>query len=175
MELNTPRLLLALKTKAHFDLWAQGPAAFRAATGLTVADGYPVFPEEMDASRWPVQSQRPEDQCWGAYLLVYRETQTLIGSAGFHGLPDAEGHAEIGYSIVPSYRRRGLASEAVSALRQFAAASPLIRSLGATTLAGDPASGGVLKANGFAPLGDPIEVDDPDEGRLSVQAWHLHL
>jgi len=44
----------------------------------------------------------------------------VVGTIGFHGPPDAQGRAEIGYSVDPVYRRQGLAREAVRALFDWA-------------------------------------------------------
>jgi RimJ/RimL family protein N-acetyltransferase len=44
-----------------------------------------------------------------------------IGGIGFFGPPDADGAVEIGYGIVPSMRRRGLATAAVRHLLRVAA------------------------------------------------------
>lgn len=46
---------------------------------------------------------------------------TLIGSVGFKGPPDADGAVEIGYSVLPSYQNRGLATEMTAALVEWAA------------------------------------------------------
>lgn len=44
----------------------------------------------------------------------------IIGSIGFHGPPDAEGRAEVGYRVEPEYRRQGYAREAIAALFDWA-------------------------------------------------------
>jgi RimJ/RimL family protein N-acetyltransferase len=45
----------------------------------------------------------------------------VVGSIGFHGPPDDQGRLEVGYRVEPSYRRRGLAREAVTAMFDWAA------------------------------------------------------
>ena len=52
---------------------------------------------------------------FGIWVLVERETKTVVGDAGFNG-PPAGGGVEIGSSVVPDRRRRGYASEAARAL-----------------------------------------------------------
>lgn len=49
-----------------------------------------------------------------------RGQRRVVGTIGFHGPPDAQGRAEIGYSVDPVYRRQGLAREAIRALFDWA-------------------------------------------------------
>jgi len=68
-------------------------------------------------------SQNPDKRGWWSwYILLKRELEIplLVGLAGFHGPPDADGSAEIGYSVVEEYQRRGIASETVMALTDWA-------------------------------------------------------
>jgi ribosomal-protein-alanine N-acetyltransferase len=60
-------------------------------------------------------------------LIVHAADRTLIGETGFHGPPDGSGTVEVGYSIAPAYRGRGLASEATRALIQHPLSRPDIR------------------------------------------------
>ncbi|WP_026688557.1 GNAT family N-acetyltransferase [Alteribacter aurantiacus] len=56
---------------------------------------------------------------WGPWLMIDRETHTVIGDGGFKGKPDRSGSVEIGYAIVPSYQNNGFATETVAALIQW--------------------------------------------------------
>ena len=86
-------------------------------------------------SDWPAQDLRDylpayarqlrEDPAllgWGVWLIVQRAKRTVIGDLGFKGRPGREGVVEIGYSVLPAYRRRGYAFEAVHALYEWAMA-----------------------------------------------------
>ncbi|MBM7096707.1 GNAT family N-acetyltransferase [Bacillus sp. H-16] len=57
---------------------------------------------------------------WGPWFIISRETLTIIGDAGFKGVPDKNGAVETGYSIIPSEQNKGLATEAVAALIDWA-------------------------------------------------------
>ena len=59
--------------------------------------------------------------------MVHREERTLIGDLGFKGRPNDEGTVEIGYSVLPAYRRRGFAWEAVRALVDWGLAQQEVR------------------------------------------------
>jgi len=50
----------------------------------------------------------------------------LIGCGGFKGPPRQDGRVEIGYSVLPQYRNRGYASEAVVALIDWAFFHPQV-------------------------------------------------
>lgn len=62
---------------------------------------------------------RPE---WGLFVLVREEDGRAVGGLGFHGPPDAEGRAEIGYDLAEAARGHGYATEALSALSAWALA-----------------------------------------------------
>ena len=51
----------------------------------------------------------------------------VVGHAGFHGPPDADGVVEVGFTVVPELRGRGYARAALAALLAEAAASPQVR------------------------------------------------
>jgi RimJ/RimL family protein N-acetyltransferase len=73
----------------------------------------------------------------------------IVGGIGFHGQPDEDGRVEIGYGIVPSARRKGLATEALRQLVEHA------RTLGVATLTAETEvdnepSQTVLERVGFA-------------------------
>ncbi len=57
---------------------------------------------------------------WSARFLVTRDDALCVGHAGFHGPPEHNGRAEIGYSVFEPYRGRGYATEACAALTRWA-------------------------------------------------------
>ena len=52
---------------------------------------------------------------------------TLVACGGYFGPPSADGTVEIGYSVVPEWRRHGYATELVQALTTRAFAVPDVR------------------------------------------------
>ena len=60
---------------------------------------------------------------WLGRVMVLTDAngeRRIIGSIGFHGPPDAEGRAEVGYRVEPGYRRHGYAREAIAAMFDWA-------------------------------------------------------
>jgi RimJ/RimL family protein N-acetyltransferase len=63
----------------------------------------------------------PDSAPWLLRAAILRETGVVVGKAGFHAPPAADGSVEIGYRVSPPYRRRGLATEMAVGLIGWAA------------------------------------------------------
>jgi ribosomal-protein-alanine N-acetyltransferase len=83
-------------------------------------------------------------------LLATERGRVLVGSAGFKGPPDGRGRVETGYSMVPEYQGRGLATEMVIALCGWAFGRPGVSGIEAETVWSNRASMRVLEKAGFA-------------------------
>ncbi|OGO52303.1 MAG: hypothetical protein A2V84_14320 [Chloroflexi bacterium RBG_16_70_13] len=91
---------------------------------------------------------------FGAWVIVERDTNTVVGDAGFLGPPGEDGIVEVGYSVLPDHRRRGYATAAVRALLDWALAQP---GVGMVVARCDPDNVGsirVLEAVGFRRTGE---------------------
>ncbi|MFJ4834773.1 GNAT family N-acetyltransferase [Streptomyces sp. NPDC088747] len=89
---------------------------------------------------------RPE---WGLFVLVRTEDGRAVGGMGFHGNPDEEGRAEIGYDLAPAARGQGYATEALRALSERALARDDVKALFATVDRVNTPSQGVVLRAGF--------------------------
>ncbi|MCF1600423.1 GNAT family N-acetyltransferase [Streptomyces muensis] len=89
---------------------------------------------------------RPE---FGLFILVRREDGLAVGGMGFHGVPDEEGRAEVGYDLVEGARGRGYASEALTALSEWALARDDVDVLYATVEADNLPSQAVATRAGY--------------------------
>jgi len=90
---------------------------------------------------------------WGSSFFMVNAPLTLVGIGGFKGAPSAEGFVEVGYSLAPAYRGRGLATSAVRELIVRAFAAPEVHAVDATTLAEGNPSTRVLERIGFVRIG----------------------
>ena len=147
------------------------PERFEALAGFTATAGLREFFVSGDVSpEWLARLQASVDaDPWRhGFLVVEREHQAAIGTAGFKGPPDADGMVEIAYGIVPSFEGRGYATEAAMALVRFARDTTAVRLIRAHTLPEANASTRVLTKCGFRHTDDVI---DPDDG--PVWRWEL--
>jgi RimJ/RimL family protein N-acetyltransferase len=88
----------------------------------------------------------------------------VVGDIGFHGPPSPELAVEIGYSVVPAWRGRGVASRACALIVQQAwqdGADTVV----AETDAGNVVSQMVLLRNGFQRRPDGIFLINRSEAR----------
>ena len=106
---------------------------------------------------------RPE---FGLFVLVRREDDRAVGGMGFHGAPDEEGKAEVGYDLAEAARGNGYATEALRTLAQWALARDDVRSLFATVEPQNAPSQSVLTRAGFVPVSEELD----EEG---LQAYEL--
>ena len=95
------------------------------------------------------------------WLVVRRADGQIVGDLGTHGPPDSEGCVEIGYSLAPSSRGKGVGTAAVAALVWRIAAVPAVRRITAVTGAQNAASRRLLERQGFR-----ITDQLPDTGEL---------
>jgi RimJ/RimL family protein N-acetyltransferase len=169
--IRTARLELVPATVALLDAELGSREALAELLGAIVPSDWP--PGEHDRAAVEVfrarLAERPEAAGWYGWYAICREPtgSVLIGSGGYFGPPDGEGTVEIGYSILPAYRRRGFATELAHALvdRAFTVAG-VARVVAQTT----PATVGsvkVLERCGFRPIGSGGE---PGSVRYAIDA-----
>ncbi len=132
---------------------------------------------------WPPENNGPETRAWlrglmkadadsmdwlGYYVIATFDGRPMLaGTAGFKGRPDENGEVEIGYSIIPEFHRKGIATAAIRLLTGHAFASPDVRRIKAETLPRLIPSIGVLEKCGFMQTGEGF---DPEEGKTLLFA-----
>jgi RimJ/RimL family protein N-acetyltransferase len=102
----------------------------------------------------------PSVNPWLIRLAVLRETGEIVGLVNFHAPPDSDGMVEIGYRVLPAYRRRGFATEMARTLWAYAAAHPDVRTLRATFTPDNDASRAIIEAAGLVAVGEQIDDED---------------
>jgi ribosomal-protein-alanine N-acetyltransferase len=93
----------------------------------------------------------PAEHGWSLWYLLTRkhEPPKVIGICGFKGRPDRAGSVEIGYSVLPSWRIQGYATEAVDRLVAWAFSHQNVVEVAAETLPHLRQSIRVMEKNGF--------------------------
>ena len=100
------------------------------AAQLLDAELEPGWPDAHDDTFLRIRlediAQSSSEHPWAAFALVQRvPVRRMIGHAGFHGPPGVnalglEGAVELGYTVFPSFRRRGYATEVAAGLIDWA-------------------------------------------------------
>jgi len=130
------------------------PAAFARQLGAHVPPDWP--PEEAaDALPWfleQLEAAGPSGHGWyGFYGIVVKEhsdAPILVGGGGSLGPPEA-GVVEIGYSVLPAFRRCGYATEMMSAVVEWLWRDARVRLIRAQTGNDNAASRAFLVGLGF--------------------------
>ncbi|MGW7079338.1 GNAT family N-acetyltransferase [Streptomyces sp. NPDC054866] len=126
--------------------------------GLTWIEGGPFDgtrrAAEMVTKAYASGVHRPE---WGMFALVRVEDEVAVGGMGFHGPPDEEGVAEVGYDLAVGARGYGYASEALAALSAVALTRPGVTALLAVIEPENTPSQAVVTRAGYTRISDREE------------------
>lgn len=130
------------------------PAAFARQLGAHVPPDWP--PEEAaDALPWfleQLEAAGPSGRGWygfcGIVVKEHSHAPILVGGGGSLGPPEA-GVVEIGYSVLPAFRRCGYATEMMNAVVEWLSRDAGVRLIRAQTGNDNPASRALLAGLGF--------------------------
>jgi hypothetical protein len=122
------------------------------------ADGYPLEGDrracEAYLSQLPVLGGGSRSSPFGYYQIVL--DGEVVGGIGFHG-PPRDGLVEVGYGVVPSVRRRGVATCALRQFLQLAAGLDGVNRVFGRTNHDNIASQKVMLAAGMVNVGSDEE------------------
>ena len=149
--LATARLRLVPATSTMITAELESLDQLAEVLGAELAVDWPPEHHDPDTLRfWRDALELPGAAGWWLHYALHVRRgggSTLVGSVGFKG-PPQDGVVEIGYSVVPSWQRQGLATEACLELIETAwrrGATEVV----AHTLDGLEPSIGVLRKLGF--------------------------
>ena len=156
--LRGPRLDLVTVTVSQ--LLARAASSGPVPLGIT--DPYDVLdPLHAPLMRRVAQVEAdPSVNPWLLRIAVVRETGEAVGVVNFHDRPDADGRLEIGYRVLPAYRRQGFAHEMAHVMWSYAVTHPEVRVLVASVAPDNVASRAIVEGAGFGKVGE--EIDDED-------------
>lgn len=123
--------------------------------------------------RIPRVAANPEAAPYLLRLAVLRDEAVIVGSSGFHDLPDDAGMIEIGLGIEPAYRGRGLAQELLHGMWGWVIDQPGVVTLRYTVSPDNAPSQAIIRKLGFEYRGQQIdEIDGPEDiFELSAQEY----
>jgi RimJ/RimL family protein N-acetyltransferase len=115
----------------------------------------------------------PSAQPWLGRVIVLDDERgrRVIGSIGFHGTPDEGGRVEVGYRVDPDHRRKGVATEVVRALFDWANREHGVTRFRAATAPDNLASQAVLARFGFRQTGLQMDEIDGLELVFELDDW----
>ncbi|MFD3447521.1 GNAT family N-acetyltransferase [Microbacteriaceae bacterium 4G12] len=93
--------------------------------------------------------QKQPDRSKWSRLIIHKQDGLIIGDIGFKGGPNEAGTVDIGYSIVPSYRKKGYATESVESMIAWALSQAEVKRVTADCLEHNLASIRVLQKAGM--------------------------
>jgi len=153
-----PRLNLVLVTVAQL-LSRDGD---QTPIPLNYEDPYDVLHPDRSPLRFRIEQVRadPSVNPWLLRLAVLRDTDTIVGLGNFHGAPDDTGTIEIGYRVLPAFRRKGYGREIADTMWAFAARQPEVKVLRASVAPDNDASLAIVRRAGFRQVGEQIDPVD---------------
>lgn len=102
----------------------------------------------------------PSTLRWLVRAVIDARTGDIVGHAGFHGPPDDNGMVEIGYSIEPTFRRRGYARATVASLLAYADREANVTTMRASISPDNIASLATIRPFGFVQVGEQMDEID---------------
>lgn len=158
--IETPRLALRTLGPEPLRLSLDGDrVGAERSLGARLPPDWPREPQVL-AMRLVQLEQSPEREPWLTRVIELRSENRIIGLTGFHGPPGADalhewapGGVELGYSIDPEWRRRGLAEEACRGLMAWASREQGVRRFVLSIAPTNRASTALARKLGFAKIG----------------------
>jgi RimJ/RimL family protein N-acetyltransferase len=171
LKLDTPRLELIAATAEV----ARAGAGDQATLARLLSARVPgSWPPELMAGHLEGFARRieadPSLEGWLPWHWVTRDERTLVGNGGFGAHPAADGSGKLGYALVAEHQGRGLATEAVAAILEWAFSHPGLRRVVADTYPELVPSIRVLHKNGFRYAG-PGQGERVIRYELTRGAW----
>jgi len=154
--LRTNRLDLTAATLDHITAEMESPEHLVRLLGTQVEPGWPPGEYDRDAQEFFVCRLKEGGISvvgWYIWYAVRREEENqpsiLVGAGGYFGPPNEGGEVEIGFSMMPSMRGHGYATEMTKALVSNAFRDLRVQKVIAHTTPDNMASVKVLEKSGF--------------------------
>lgn len=160
LTLDTERLTLVAATLELARAELHDPGRLARLLDVEPPRAWPPPLNDANSMRWTIEflETHADGVGWGPWYFLAARREALVGVGGFTGLPRADGTVEVGYSILESHQRAGLATEAVRALVDWAFGHPAVTRVVGQTLPELTSSIRVLEKCGFRFVGPGFEA-----------------
>lgn len=151
--MQTERLTLVAFTHDLMLATLRSPHELAQKLQVVVPEGWPE-PDFAEILPWLADQvgENPALEEWSR-VIVHTTDHKVVGDIGFKGQPDENGVVEMGYSVLPAYRRQGYASEAGRAMLEWALQQPGVKRVTAQCFEDNLGSIGVLQKMGLHQVG----------------------
>ena len=163
--IETERLLLHAVLPEEYEILAENRADPRLWINRGFANpfGHLVVDPGPLPYRIPRIRSNPEHAPYLLRLAVLKQTMSIIGSSGFHDVPNHHGMIEIGMGIEPAFRGRGFAQEMLQGMWKWAIDQPRVHTLRYTVTPDNAPSQAIIKKFGFHYAGQQMDDEDGPE------------
>ena len=110
--------------------------------------------------RIPKVKQDPSFAELGLVLAICKDTNEIVGSAGFHDFPNKAGMIEVGFGIVEEKQNQGLGTELLMGMWNWICQRPDVKVLRYTVSSDNAPSMKIIKKLGFELVGEQVDPDD---------------
>lgn len=108
-----------------------------------------VFKTALEKRYLKFLAARRQPFFYTLWLLIAKDSNTVIGNIGFKGCNELSGSIEIGYGLGSRHRGHGYMTEAVTLLTDFALTLPAVNAVTAVTAKDNLPSIAVLQKSNF--------------------------
>lgn len=157
IRLETSRLYLIPLNYSQLLLYAQFDGSLETAIGMIPVKREVTEDLKITLEKFmiPYVIKNPELILYATiWVLILKDQNIIVGDIGFKGAPSDKGLVEIGYGTYPDFFNKGLMTEAVGGMTNWAFEQPEVKIILAETDKSNLASQHVLNKNGFEPFAE---------------------
>jgi RimJ/RimL family protein N-acetyltransferase len=136
------------------------------------SDPHKYFLNNRNPIRYRINQVRKKPES-AKYLLrvgVLRESEEIIGSVGFHNLPDKNGMIEIGFGVDPTFQNKGYGKQLLHGMWGWVVSEPAVKTLRYTVAPENLVSQHIINKLGFNLVGEQMDEEDGVEQIYELSA-----
>jgi RimJ/RimL family protein N-acetyltransferase len=126
------------------------------------SDPYKYFLNNRNPIPYRINQVRknPESAKYLLRVAVLKQNMVVVGSAGFHKLPDENGMIEIGFGVDPAFQYKGFGKQILRGMWGWVANEPRVKILRYTVSPENLVSQHIIKKLGFHLVGEQMDEED---------------